>query len=278
MSIDDHYVRRGPVLTLVSPAKSLDFESKLKTRKFSEPRFAAESADLIEVLRTKTPGDIADLMSLSPELAELNVERYHDWDPSYTRKDARPAVLAFNGDVYIGMDVARFSERDFTEAQKSLRILSGLHGVLRPLDMIHPYRLEMGTQLETAAGSNLYQFWGTQITDSINADLAERNSTTLVNLASHEYFSAVKKRQIDAKIVTPVFLDLKNGDYKVISFFAKRARGAMAAWIILNRAKSGRALRQFNELGYEFDPHRSTATSPTFTRSVSPTAPGVSAT
>lgn len=266
------------MLTVVSPAKTLDFESKLKTRKFSEPRFAAQSIELIDVLRTKTPSDIADLMSLSPELAELNVERYHDWDPSYTRKDARPALLAFNGDVYIGMDVDRFSERDFTEAQKSLRILSGLHGILRPLDMIHPYRLEMGTQLATAAGSNLYQFWGDQITDAINADLIERKSNTLVNLASNEYFSAVKKRQIDAKIVTPVFLDLKNGEYKVISFFAKRARGAMAAWIILNRVKSGRALRQFNGLGYEFDPARSTATSPTFTRSDSTTAAGVSAT
>lgn len=266
------------MLILVSPAKSLDYETKLRTRKFSEPRFVDKSAALIDVLRTKSPDDIADLMELSQPLAELNVERYQEWEPSFDRKTSRPAILAFNGDVYIGLDTARFGERDFTEAQKRLRILSGLHGLLRPLDLIRPYRLEMGTQLQTSAGKNLYEFWGDQITDAINADLAERHATTVVNLASNEYFSAVKKKRVEAKIVTPFFLDEKNGDYKVISFFAKRARGAMAAWILLNRVKSARALRAFDELGYQFDPARSTANSPTFVRSVGTTSSGVSAT
>ena len=262
------------MLAVVSPAKSLDFDSKLKTRKFTEPRFVEQSTALIDVLRTKTPDDIAALMSLSQPLAELNVARYQEWEPTFTRKNARPAMLAFNGDVYIGMETDRFSERDFTQAQKTIRILSGLHGLLRPLDLIHPYRLEMGTQLATPAGKNLYEFWGEQITDALNVDLAERKSTTLVNLASNEYFSAVKKKQLDAKIVTPVFLDGKNGEYKVISFFAKRARGAMAAWIVLNRVKSGRALRAFDGLGYQYDPARSTADSPTFVRSEFPTPTG----
>ncbi|MEZ5341077.1 MAG: peroxide stress protein YaaA [Acidimicrobiales bacterium] len=266
------------MLAVVSPAKSLDFESKLKTRKFTEPRFVERSAELIDVLRSKSPDDIASLMSLSPALAELNADRYQDWEPTFARRVARPAILAFNGDVYIGMDTDRFSERDFTEAQKRIRILSGLHGLLRPLDMIRPYRLEMGTQLETPVGKNLYEFWGDEITQALNDDLAARKSTTLINLASNEYFAAVKKNQVNAKIVSPVFLDEKAGEAKVISFFAKRARGAMAAWIVLNRIKSARALRNFDELGYRYDPARSTAKSPTFVRSEELSGLGASAT
>lgn len=259
------------MLTLLSPAKSLDFESKLRTKKFSQPRLVDESVQVMDALRRLGPGELSKLMSISPALAELNVERNLEWDPEFSPGDARPAILAFAGDVYIGMGLDRFGERDFTEAQKAIRILSGLHGLLRPLDLIHPYRLEMGSRLATPRGSNLYEFWGTRITDQLNTDLAERKSRTVVNLASNEYFKAIRTKSLDARVISPVFLDEKNGEAKIISFFAKRARGAMAAWIVLNRVKSARALSSFDGLGYTYDPIRSTTDSPTFIRAEVPT-------
>lgn len=257
------------MLIVVSPAKALDFESKLPTRKYSEPVMLDRSHELVSIMAHKTPDDLAAMMSISPALAELNFERFQDWQPPFTPANARPAVLAFNGDTYIGLDApGTFSERDYTHAQKVLRILSGLHGVLRPLDLIQPYRLEMGSKVEHPGGGDLYSFWGDRVTDVLNTDLdASPGSRVLVNLASNEYFGAVQPDRIDARIVTPKFLDAKgDDDYTMVGFFAKRARGSMAGWIIRERIKSARALIEFTGSGYRNDPVRSTADEPVFTR------------
>jgi cytoplasmic iron level regulating protein YaaA (DUF328/UPF0246 family) len=257
------------VLIVVSPAKSLDFESRLPTRKFSEPVMLDRSRELVSIMARKSPDDLAGLMSISPALAELNFERFQDWEPPFTPINARPAVLAFNGDTYIGLDAsATFTERDYTHAQKVLRILSGLHGVLRPLDLIQPYRLEMGSKVEHPGGRDLYSFWGDRVTDALNADLdASPGARVLVNLASNEYFGAVQPDRVDGRIITPKFLDAKgDDDYKMVSFFAKRARGAMAGWIIRQRVKSAKTLLEFDGSGYRHDPARSSADEPVFVR------------
>ena len=257
------------MLIVVSPAKSLDFESPLTTRKYSEPTMLDRAGELVDVMAAKSPAEIGKMMSISPSLAELNWERFQEWSPPFTPGNARPAVLSFNGDVYLGLDARNtFSERDFTHAQKTLRILSGLYGVLRPLDLIQPYRLEMGSKLTTTRGRDLYQFWGDDITDVLNADVAASpGSPALVNLASNEYFGAVNVDRLEARVITPAFLDSKDGGpYKTVPFFAKRARGAMAGWIIQNRAKSGRALRGFDGLGYRYSEERSTPAHLVFVR------------
>ena len=257
------------MLIVVSPAKSLDYESELPTKKHSEPRMLDDTQALVDVMAEKSPADIAKLMSVSQGLAELNHERYQDFEQPFTTDNARPALLAFTGDVYLGMDPAgTFTERDFTHAQKVLRILSGLYGVLRPLDLMQPYRLEMGTSLETDRGKDLYTFWGDRITEQLNADLAESpGANVLVNLASNEYFGSVDTSKVDARVITPTFLDSKNGGpYKIVSFFAKRARGAMSGWIIKERIKSVKALTDFDGMGYRFDAERSTVDQPVFIR------------
>jgi hypothetical protein len=261
------------VLIVVSPAKALDFESPLPTRKFSEPEMLDRSRELVSIMRGKSPDELSSMMSISPKLGELNFERFHDWSPPFTPDNARPAVLAFNGDTYIGLDAATtFGERDYTHAQKVLRILSGLHGVLRPLDLIQPYRLEMGSKVQHDRGGDLYSFWGSDVTDRLNADLAASPGTkALVNLASNEYFSVVQPDRLDGRVITPTFLDAKgDGDYKIVSFFAKRARGAMAGWIIRERITSVSALTDFDDLGYRFDPARSSADHPVFIRRADP--------
>jgi cytoplasmic iron level regulating protein YaaA (DUF328/UPF0246 family) len=258
------------VLIVISPAKSLDFESPLATRKHSEPGLLERAAELVEVMRKKSPDELGEMMSISPSLAELNFERFHDWSVPFTPQNARPAVLAFNGDTYLGLDAARsFDARDFTHAQKTLRILSGLYGVLRPLDLIQPYRLEMGSKLKTAAGDTLYDYWGHTITQALAVDLAASpGSRALVNLASNEYFGAVDPAGLDARVVTPTFLDSNaSGPPRTVGFFAKRARGTMAAWIIRNRVRSVRALADFDGMGYRHDPERSRADEPVFVRS-----------
>ena len=236
------------MLIVVSPAKSLDYESPLATKKFSEPEMLDRSAELVAIMAKKSPDDISNLMSVSATLGELNFHRFQDWERPFTTDNARPSLLAFNGDVYTGMDAANsFSERDFTHAQKTLRILSGLYGVLRPLDLMQPYRLEMGTKLANPEGRNLYDFWGTQIADKLNADIASSpGANVLINLASNEYFGAVDTNHLDAPIVSPVFLDAKgDGGYKIVSFFAKKARGVMSAWIIQNRISARKTLVEF---------------------------------
>jgi cytoplasmic iron level regulating protein YaaA (DUF328/UPF0246 family) len=257
------------VLIVVSPAKSLDFESPLPTKKHTEPRMLDRAEELVEIMAKKTPAQIAKMMSISQGLAELNFERFQDWERPFTPDNARPALLAFNGDVYLGMDAANtFTERDYTHAQKVLRILSGLYGVLRPLDLMQPYRLEMGSSVKNPNGKDLYSFWGPDITGRINADLAESpGANVLVNLASNEYFGSVRPGELDGRLITPTFLDSKNnGAYKIVSFFAKRARGAMAGWIITERIKSARGLLAFDAMGYRYDPERSEADKPVFVR------------
>ena len=256
------------MLIVVSPAKSLDYESKLPTRKHSEPRMLDRSRELVDVMAKKSPRDLSKMMKISESLGELNHERFLDWDTPFTPANARPAVLAFSGDVYMGMEAGTFTERDFTHAQKTLRILSGLYGVLRPLDLMQPYRLEMGSTVSTSRGKDLYSFWGDTITEQLNADMAESpGSDALINLASNEYFGAVDTEKLEARLFSPVFLDSKDGgEPKIISFFAKRARGAMSGWIIRNRIKSPRALLEFDEDGYRFDAERSQADRPVFVR------------
>lgn len=257
------------MLIVVSPAKALDFESPLPTRKHSEPESLDRSRELVEVMARRTPGEISRMMDISPALGELNFERFQDWSTPFDPSNARPAVLAFNGDTYLGLDARRtFDERDYTHAQKVLRILSGLHGVLRPLDLIQPYRLEMGTRIDADGVSTLYEFWGDTVTERLNSDLATSpGANALVNLASTEYFSVVHHARVEGRIVTPRFLDSKDGEtYKVVSFFAKRARGAMAGWIVRERITSPRRLVDFDHDGYRYDAVRSTPDEPTFTR------------
>lgn len=257
------------MLTLLSPAKSLDYDSPLPTTKHTEPRLLDEAEALVGVMRDKSVREVRELMSLSEDLAVLNVERYQDFTTPFTTDNARPAVLAFAGDVYTGMGAPeRFTERDFTEANKTVRILSGLYGVLRPLDLMQPYRLEMGTKLRTDRGDTLYDWWGSTITDLLNADLADSPGPQgFVNLASNEYFGAVDSDRLDGSIVTPRFLDqAKDGSYKVISFWAKHARGAMAGWIVRNRVRTWKGLVDFAEDGYRYDEERSADDQPTFVR------------
>ncbi len=258
------------MLIVVSPAKALDFESPLTTKKYSQPAMMRRSKELVNVLSTKTPEDLRSLMSISDSLAELNFERYQDWSTPFTTENSRPAILSFSGDTYIGLDAAsKFSERDFSHAQKILRILSGLYGVLRPLDLIQPYRLEMGSKLKTKLAKDLYGFWGDEITKQLNTDLQESpGETVLVNLASNEYFKSVNPTEIEGTLVTPTFLDRKEGgDYKMVSFYAKRARGSMASWIIRNRVKAAKELKDFDEDGYRYDDERSEFESPVYLRS-----------
>ena len=256
------------MLIVLSPAKSLDYDSPLATEKRSEPTLLDQSDELIEILVTKSPRQLGNLMGISPDLAELNFERYQNWERPFTPETARQAILAFDGDVYQGLDVASFNQRDFTHAQKVLRILSGLYGVLRPLDLMMPYRLEMGTKLKTSRGRNLYEFWGGLIADELNKAMVEApGRKALINLASNEYFKSVDTSVLEAPVVTPAFLDAKgSGDFKTVAFFAKRARGAMAAWIIRNRVTSPAQLDGFDGLGYAFSAERSDEDRPVFVR------------
>lgn len=256
------------MLSVLSPAKSLDFETPLPTKKHSEPRLAGQSDGLIEIMRTKSPADVAKLMHISDELAHLNATRYHDFTSEHTPENSRQAILAFNGDVYQGLDAASFDARDFTEAQKSLRILSGLYGLLRPLDLIQPHRLEMGTKLASARGRSLYDWWGAQVTDLLRRDLdASPGADVLINLASNEYFKVLDGDRLGARIISPRFEDRdKNGEPRVVSFYAKRARGTMAAWLVRERVRTPSKILEFDGDGYALDEERSTKDQPVFVR------------
>lgn len=246
------------MLIVVSPAKTLDYESPLATQTYTQPELTEHAAELIEVCRELTPMDIASLMKVSDKIAGLNAARFAEWQPEFTTENARQAILAFKGDVYTGLAAETLTEEGFTYAQQHLRMLSGLYGLLRPLDLMQPYRLEMGTKLANPRGTNLYQFWGDIITDKLNAALAEQGDNILVNLASNEYFKSVKPKKLDAQLITPVFKDCKNGNYKVISFYAKKARGMMARYIIDNKINSVEDLKKFDVAGYYFVPSEST--------------------
>ena len=254
------------MLIVVSPAKTLDYETPLPVDKATQPLFKKRSAELIEVLLDYTPAQLGKLMSISDKLAELNVNRYGDWQLKATKSNARPALLAFKGDVYKGMDAATFKAADFDFAQEHLAILSGLYGMLRPLDLMQPYRLEMGTKLKNPSGDNLYEFWGDDITKALNKQLKKNAGEVLVNLASIEYFNAVRPDQLNARIIAPVFKDFKNGKYKIISFFAKKARGSMAGWIIRKKITDAKKLVKFNEDGYKYSAEESTPDKPVFLR------------
>jgi cytoplasmic iron level regulating protein YaaA (DUF328/UPF0246 family) len=254
------------VLIVVSPAKTLDYESPLATERFTQPTLVEHSAELIKECRKLTPADISGLMKVSDKIAGLNAARFEECSETFTTNNARQAILAFKGEVYTGLEAQSFSEEEFDYAQSHLRMLSGLYGLLKPLDLMQPYRLEMGTKLGNERGTNLYQFWGNIITDEVNKALEEQSDNVLVNLASNEYFKAVKSKNVDGTIITPIFKDCKNGQYKVISFFAKKARGMMARYIIQNKVDSVEALTKFDTAGYYFDEAESTATELVFKR------------
>ncbi|NNH37426.1 peroxide stress protein YaaA [Acinetobacter terrae] len=241
------------MLALISPAKTLDYESALPTDAHTSPRLLEHSQELIEVSRKLSATDISNLMSVSEKIAKLNVERFNDWQSEFNFSNARQALFAFKGDVYTGLDAYDLNDQHIEFAQNHLRMLSGLYGLLRPLDLMMPYRLEMGTKLQNPRGHNLYQFWGDRITSLINDDLEHANSELLVNIASDEYYKSVIERKIKAEIIKPVFLDQKNGKYKVISFYAKKARGLMARYIIENQLNKAEDLKSFNMDGYYFD-------------------------
>ncbi|HAK15553.1 MAG TPA: peroxide stress protein YaaA [Acinetobacter junii] len=241
------------MLALISPAKTLDYETALPTDTYTQPRLLEQSQQLIDVCRKLSATEIASLMTVSEKIANLNVERFRDWNAEFDFSNARQALFAFKGDVYTGLDAYHLKDHDIDFAQQHLRMLSGLYGLLRPLDLMMPYRLEMGTKLKNSRGNNLYEFWGSIITDQINQDLAEIDAKLLVNLASDEYYKSVNEKKIQAEIIKPVFLDQKNGKYKVISFYAKKARGLMARYLIENKLSQLEQLKAFDSEGYYFD-------------------------
>ena len=254
------------MLLVISPAKNLDYETPVHTRQSSMPEFLQSSQLLIDELKHLAPQDISKLMGISDKLGVLNYDRFQQWSTPFTSENAKQAVLAFNGDVYTGLNASSFKADDFKFAQQHLRILSGLYGLLRPLDLMQPYRLEMGTKFANSQGKDLYGFWGEKITDALNQQLHKIKSDLLVNLASNEYFKSVQPKQLNAQVITPVFKDWKGDKYKIISFYAKKARGLMGAYIIKNRITAVEALKGFDREGYSFNEAMSSASELVFTR------------
>ena len=254
------------MLIVLSPAKSLDLETPPTTSLHSTPDFLDHSAQLIERMRQFSPAEVGSLMGISDALSALNVARYASWTPQLT--DARQAIMAFNGDVYAGFEARTLQPVQLDYAQSQVRILSGLSGLLRPLDLIHPHRLEMGTRLSTARGKDLYAFWGDTITNALNRTASEQQARVLVNLASEEYFKSVKPRQLNVPVISPVFEDWKNGKYKIISFYAKRARGMLARYAAVHQIRDPEQLKQFDVDGYAYVPEASNDSSWVFRRKV----------
>lgn len=254
------------MLALISPAKTLDYQTALPTDQYTQARLLDQSQQLIEVAKVLSASEIASLMQVSEKIAQLNVGRFNDWQSEFDFSNARQAIFAFKGDVYTGLDAYHLSDPDIHFAQQHLRMLSGLYGLLRPLDLMMPYRLEMGTKLKNSRGHNLYEFWGTRITQLINQDLEQARSKILLNLASDEYYKSVQEKQVQADIIKPVFLDQKNGKYKIISFYAKKARGLMARYMIEHKIEQADDLKAFNTDGYYFDSENSSTTELVFKR------------
>jgi len=254
------------MLIVISPAKTLDYETTPKTKVFTTPDYLDHSQRLISRLRNFSSLDISGLMKVSAKIADLNFDRYESWKTPFTEKNAKQAILAFKGDVYTGLDAESFKADDFKFAQKHLRVLSGLYGLLRPLDLMQPYRLEMGTRLKTDEGKNLYEFWGSDITEGLNKQLKKIKSDTLINLASNEYFKSVKPKELNARIITPAFKEFKNGEYKMIGIYAKKARGLLSRYIIKNKLSDPEDLKLFNEEGYKFNKTLSKGNNWVFTR------------
>lgn len=254
------------MLTVISPAKTLDYETPPVTQKATQPQFLEHAASLIAEARTMSSDEIQALMGVSKKIADINHERFRSWETPFSLDNAKQSILAFKGDVYTGLDAETLSSDALNFAQNHLRILSGLYGLLRPLDLMQPYRLEMGLKFANKQGGNLYEFWGKSITNAINEALANANSSLLVNLASNEYFKSVQKENVSAEIITPTFKDLKDERYKIISFYAKKARGQMARYIIENQLDSSSDLKYFNVDNYRFNEFESSPTEIVFTR------------
>ncbi|GFM53406.1 peroxide stress protein YaaA [Pseudomonas capsici] len=246
------------MLMVISPAKTLDYETPPTTERYTQPQYLDHSQELITQLRELTPAQIGELMHLSDKLAGLNAARFGSWTPAFTPDNAKQALLAFKGDVYTGLQAETLTDAQLSYAQDHLRMLSGLYGLLRPLDLMQPYRLEMGTKLANARGKDLYAFWGTRISEWLNQALADQGDDLLLNLASTEYFSAVKRSSLKARIIDTEFKDLKNGQYKIISFYAKKARGMMSRFVITERINTPEALKEFDVQGYRYSAEQST--------------------
>ena len=255
------------MLIIISPAKTLDFETAPITKVHTQPMFLKESRHLVSQLKELTPAEVSSLMKISDKLGVLNFLRFNEWKTPFTLNNAKQALLAFKGDVYTGINADSFSRRDLNFAQKHLRILSGLYGILKPLDLIQAYRLEMGSKFRNRKGNDLYEFWESKLTDQINQDIKASKSKYLINLASNEYFKSLQANAINAEIIVPVFKDYKNGKYKIISFYAKKARGLMSAYIIKNRLKNPEDIKAFNVDGYKFCKSASNSTNWVFQRS-----------
>ncbi|WP_116787301.1 peroxide stress protein YaaA [Flavobacterium psychrotrophum] len=249
---------------VISPAKSLDFETKLPVRKHTEPIFLKEAEVVHAAVKDKTPAELSSLMHISDNLAQLNWERNQEWSTPFTTKNARPAVYAFNGDVYTGLDAYTIPAAKINKLQDSLRILSGLYGLLKPLDLMQPYRLEMGTHLPVGDNKNLYEFWKQTVTAALNNELEDNE--LFVNLASQEYFGAVDEKTLKVPVITPEFKDYKDGKLRMVSFFAKKARGMMVRYIIDHNVKTLKGLKGFNYDGYAFDAQLSKGNTLVFTR------------
>lgn len=241
------------MLTVISPAKKLDCELPLVTKEFTNHEFKTETDYLIKKLQKKKGKDFEKMMHISPALGEVNYVRYQNWSETFSFDNSRQAAVAFQGDVYKGMNAEEFTKKEFDFAQNHLRILSGLYGLLRPLDLMMPYRLEMGTRWEvTPKQKNLYNFWGNKLTDKVNEIIASNGTNVLLNLASNEYFKALNKKEVKARIVTPVFKEYKNGDYKIIMTYAKQARGLMSAYVVKNKIEEVELIKGFDLDGYMY--------------------------
>ena len=258
------------MLMVISPAKTLDYETPPVTQRFTLPAHLDHASELIEQLRELSPADISTLMDLSDKLAGLNAARFGSWVPDFTPANAKQALLAFKGDVYTGLHADDFNDADFDFAQQHLRMLSGLYGLLRPLDLMQPYRLEMGTKLANPRGKNLYEFWDERISGWLNEALTAQGDDMLLNLASNEYFSAVKRKALHARVINTEFKDLKNGQYKIISFYAKKARGMMSRFVIEERINDPAQLKQFDAQGYRFNAEQSKPDNLVFLRDHAP--------
>ena len=254
------------MLIVLSPAKSLDYKTPTKVKAPTLPEFVSESAKLIADLKKLAPQDVAKLMGLSDQLATLNVGRYRDWSKKFTEENSKPAIYAFDGDVYDGFDVKTLNAKSLEFAQNHIRILSGLYGALRPLDLMQAYRLEMGTAFQNARGKDLYAFWGNRVTKSIKEVLEQQKKPVLLNLASEEYFKVLQPEELDCPVISPVFQDAKDGKYKIISFYAKRARGLMARFVVENRITDPADLKGFNVDGYKYCAAESKENKPVFRR------------
>ena len=255
------------MLMLISPAKKLDFETAANTKEYTEASFLDDSMELIEELRELSEKDISKLMKLSDALSELNYNRFHDFSLPFDLENAKQALYAFRGDVYTGLDADTLTKKELKFAQKHLRILSGLYGILKPLDLMQAYRLEMGTKFKNTRGKDLYEFWGMKLTDELNATLKKQKTDVLLNLASNEYFKSVKKKEINAEIINPVFKDEKNGQYKIISFYAKKARGLMVRYVLDNQITDVEDIKGFDYEDYSYNKAMSKGNDWVFTRS-----------